>query len=60
MMLNEQLKKLRKQKNLTQKQLADYLHVTGGAVAMWEHGRREPDIEILTKLADDQTLKEFF
>ncbi|MBR4320254.1 MAG: helix-turn-helix transcriptional regulator [Oscillospiraceae bacterium] len=51
-MLSEQLRKLRKQKNLTQKQLADYLHVTDGAVAMWEHGRREPDIEILTKLAD--------
>ncbi len=51
-MLGEQLRKLRKQKNLTQKQLADYLHVTDGAVAMWEHGRREPDVEILTKLAD--------
>jgi len=51
-MLSEQLRKLRKQKNLTQKQLADYLHVTDSAVAMWEHGRREPDIEILTKLAD--------
>ena len=51
-MFAENLKQLRKSKNLTQKQLAelfDYSHV---AVAKWENGSREPDFKNLTKLAE--------
>ncbi|MBR1529453.1 MAG: helix-turn-helix transcriptional regulator [Oscillospiraceae bacterium] len=51
-MLATQMKKLRHQKGLTQQELADYLHVSKGTVGMWETGRREPDIEILSRLAD--------
>ena len=51
-MFGEQLKKLRLQKGLTQQQLGDYLHVTNGTVAMWEHNRREPDAKRLQELAD--------
>ncbi len=51
-MLAAQMKKLRTQKGLTQQQLADYLHVSKGTVGMWETGRREPDIAVLSQLAD--------
>ncbi|MBE6877259.1 MAG: helix-turn-helix transcriptional regulator [Ruminococcus sp.] len=51
-MLAYQMKQLRRQKGLTQQQLADYLHVSKGTVGMWETGRREPNTEILSELAD--------
>ena len=51
-MLGEQLKKLRRQKGLTQKELADYLYVTNGAVAMWERNRCLPDVHRLVELAN--------
>lgn len=46
------MKKLRHQKGITQKELADYLHVSKGTIGMWETGRREPNTEILSELAD--------
>lgn len=51
-MLGKQLKKLRKQKGITQKQLADYLHISKSSVGMWEHGQRDPDTAMLMKIAD--------
>ncbi len=51
-MLSVQMKKLRHQKGITQQELADYLHVSKGTIGMWETGRREPDISILSALAD--------
>ena len=51
-MLANQMKKLRNQKGLTQQELADFLHVSKGTVGMWETGRREPNTEILSDLAD--------
>ena len=51
-MLGDQLKKLRKQKGITQKQLADYLHISKSSVGMWEHGQRDPDTAMLMKIAD--------
>ena len=38
---------LRKEKELTQKQLADILGVTDKAVSRWETGKNYPDIELL-------------
>ncbi len=32
------IKELRKEKNMTQKQLADHLHITDRAVSKWERG----------------------
>ena len=42
---------LRKQKNMTQKDLAKKLGVTNKAISRWETGRGYPDIEILPDLA---------
>ena len=36
--LGEKIKKLRKEKNMTQKELADLLHITDRAVSKWERG----------------------
>lgn len=43
--------KLRKEKNLTQKDLAEILGVTDKAVSKWETGKCYPDIETLEKTA---------
>lgn len=43
---------LRKQKNMTQKDLAKKLGVTDKAISRWETGRGYPDIEILSDLAN--------
>lgn len=42
----------RKEKNLTQKQLAEMLGVTNKAVSKWETGEGYPDITLLPKLSD--------
>ena len=45
------IKQLRKEKNLTQKQLADMLGVTYQAVSKWERGLNIPDISILKEIS---------
>ena len=45
---------LRKERGLTQKELAQRLHVTDKAVSKWETGRGFPDLKLLEPLA--QTL----
>lgn len=42
----------RKEKNMTQSQLADKLHVTDKAVSRWERGGGFPDINTIEPLAD--------
>lgn len=46
------LKKLREERHLSQKDVADYLGVTRQAIASYELAKREPDYEVLRKLAD--------
>lgn len=46
------ISKLRKEKDLTQSQLADLLNVTRQAVSKWEMGDSFPDIALLPHLAD--------
>ena len=46
------LKELRKEKNLTQEQLAEALNVSGRTVSRWETGSNMPDLSILVELAD--------
>lgn len=46
------LKELRKEKNLTQEQLAEQLNVSGRTVSRWETGSNMPDISILVELAE--------
>ena len=43
---------LRKEKNLTQHQLADALGVTDRAVSKWENGRGLPDLSLLVPLCE--------
>ena len=43
---------LRKEKNMTQQELADKLYVTDRAVYHWENGRRLPDISLLKMLSE--------
>ena len=46
------LKMLRKEKNLTQEQLAEQLNVSGRTVSRWETGRNMPDISLLVELSE--------
>ncbi len=43
----------RKEKGLTQKELAERLKVTDKAVSKWETGRGMPDVSVLEKLAEE-------
>lgn len=42
----------RKMKNLTQKELANKLHITDKAVSKWERGLSLPDISVLILLSE--------
>ena len=50
--LCENIRKLRKEKGLTQEKLSEILAVSVGAVSKWENGNNTPDIETLAILAD--------
>lgn len=47
------LQQLRKENQLTQKELASQLHVTDKAVSKWERDLSAPDISLLIPLAQD-------
>lgn len=51
-MLNENIKLLRKQKGITQNELAIKLNVVRQTVSKWEKGLSVPDAEMLIKIAD--------
>lgn len=46
------LKELRKEKGLTQEQLAEILFVSGRSVSRWETGTNMPDLSIMIQIAD--------
>lgn len=46
------IRELRTEKNLTQQQLADQLHVSPTAVSKWENGHSLPDISVMPAIAD--------
>ena len=50
--LSQNLKKYRTMKNLTQEDIAEYLHVTPQSVSKWERGESYPDITFLPALAN--------
>ena len=47
------IKQIRKQNNLTQKQLADKYNVTYQAVSKWENGKNMPDISLIKQMSKD-------
>ena len=51
MELNEKLQELRKQKGMTQEELAQSLYVSRTAISKWESGRGYPNIESLKAIA---------
>jgi transcriptional regulator with XRE-family HTH domain len=52
MTLGEKIKSLRKEKGLTQEDLAKQLNVIRGTLSVWEIDRSTPDNEMLIKIAD--------
>lgn len=52
MKLGELLAKLRKERGILQKELANYLNVTVATISNYEKGVHAPDYETLIKLAD--------
>ena len=51
MTLGQKIKKLRTEKGLTQKDLADDIHVTFQTVSKWENDENEPDVSTIRELA---------
>ena len=51
MEFNQKLQELRKQKNLTQEELAEQLFVSRTAVSKWESGRGYPNIDSLKEIS---------
>ena len=50
--VGELIAQLRKDKNITQKQLADRLNISDRAVSKWERGLGLPDVSILSEVAE--------
>ena len=50
-MLQDNLKRLREQKGLSQAEVAEQLHVVRQTVSKWEKGRSAPDADMLVNLA---------
>ena len=51
MNIGANIKSLRKEKQVTQEALAEYLHISAQAISKWETGASSPDIDMLPKLA---------
>lgn len=49
--ISENIKRLRKEKGMTQTELAEKLHVTHQAISNWENGKTQPDVDTLTQIA---------
>lgn len=50
--LSENIKRLRREKDLTQETLAEFLGVTFQSISNWERGESYPDITMLPEIAD--------
>ena len=51
-MFNDQLRKLRREADLTQKELGDILKYKQTTIATWESGASQPDYETLKQIAN--------
>ena len=50
--IGEKIKKLRRENDITQEKLADYLNISYQAVSKWENGSSLPDISMIIPLAN--------
>ncbi|MGI6150386.1 MAG: helix-turn-helix domain-containing protein [Christensenellales bacterium] len=50
--LNENIRQYRKQRGMTQEQLAEAMGVSVGAVSKWETGQTNPELGLIAQLAD--------
>ena len=50
--ISKNIKRLRVEKGLTQDLLAEKINITRQAVSSWENDRTQPDVEMLSKLAE--------
>lgn len=48
----ERLQEIREDRGISRKELASKLNITVSALGMYEQGRREPNLEMLVRLAD--------
>ncbi len=51
MIFGTKLKEVRVENNLTQKQLAEFLHVSTTTICQWETLKQEPSLDALTAIA---------
>jgi Predicted transcriptional regulators len=51
-LFQERLKKLRKERNLSQDEVGQPLNISGRTVGNYESGEREPSLDTLIKIAD--------
>lgn len=51
MNIGKQIKRLRKERNMTQERLADYLNISAQAVSKWENNVTTPDIGLLPDIS---------
>lgn len=51
-MFKDELKRLRKQRGLSQIEFAEILNVSQSTITSWENGTRKPDIDMLPVIAD--------
>ena len=49
--IGKRINTLRKERNMTQKELAENLHVSDKLISKWELGYSEPDIDAVLSLA---------
>jgi len=52
MLFAENLRKLRLERNLSRKELAEQLFVTPSTMSRWENGKRLPDADTIYRLAE--------
>ena len=52
MIFSENFKKLRKERQITQQVVADYLGITRQAIAAYEKGKREPNLNMIVRIAE--------
>lgn len=50
--ISKNIKVLRQERNITQEQLAEMLHISRQAVSSWENDRTQPDVDMLEKLSE--------